>query len=666
MSVSREERLPRNSLGASAKDAVKERRLEEKGCGAKFPRVASGFDVADGGIDRQVAKSFTLDDIDAFIEEAEEVAAKAQGSHEGRIPDDSQLLHENLRTLKEGSKRKKEKDSQFFHQAVSERLARFWDSCRGDCTIGCLGGLVGDILMICELSPSCRPGPIAGKPGKKGLFPLPASGSPLYESREGKFLQAIVLSLNSMHGTADDGRAGPSSFRVVKRLHEILEGSCILGAKLPEISFGDLFLTKGVDYQGEEVRLARKLVWPSVEPSLPTQVGALDLRDFCEGGVLYYVNHFPEFLFPPQDQIIGRPPLVMVDADEWPVVAQGLLDRGICTLRRRSQLHHVGHQALLSGLFAVSKEEYQGPVELSRLIMNLKPLNVNCRSLEGDTCTLPSVTQLASVSLDDDEILVTSSEDLRCYFYLFSVPEAWVPFLGFGRVAPSCVVPEGSGDEDWFLCARVLPMGFLNSVGIAQHIHRNVVRRCVGSLAPPVGGEHELRRDRFFSSSPDLYRVYLDNFDQLCKVDRHLYDTLVGTPSELAKAVREAYDAGGLPRNPKKTVMQQSGAEVQGAWLDGDRGTLCAKPAKIAKYVRLALELLQRGTASQKELQIVGGGLVYISMFKRPLLGSLNQIWRTIVALDDLPKGARRPLPREVIGRAHVVHWPGPTGFLQS
>lgn len=31
--------------------------------------------------------------------------------------------------------------------------------------------------------------------------------------------------------------------------------------------------------------------------------------------------------------------------------------------------------------------------------------------------------------------------------------------------------------------------------------------------------------------------------------------------------------------------------------------------------------------ASQKELQVVCGGLVYAAMFKRPLLGALNQVW---------------------------------------
>ena len=76
---------------------------------------------------------------------------------------------------------------------------------------------------------------------------------------------------------------------------------------------------------------------------------------------------------------------------------------------------------------------------------------------------------------------------------------------------------------------------------------------------------------------------------------------------------------------------------------------MSAKPSKISRYVKLALELVGRGVASQKELQVVGGGMVYIAMFKRPLLGALNHLWRAIVALEGLPRDRQYPLPREAM-----------------
>ena len=100
--------------------------------------------------------------------------------------------------------------------------------------------------------------------------------------------------------------------------------------------------------------------------------------------------------------------------------------------------------------------------------------------------------------------------------------------------------------------------------------------------------------------------------------------------SEAAAALHKAYEDANLPGHPKKSVQQALQAEVQGAWVDGQKGVMCAKPSKICKYVRLALEVIKRGKASQRELQVVGGVLSfsdYISMFKRPLMSGLNFIW---------------------------------------
>ena len=62
-------------------------------------------------------------------------------------------------------------------------------------------------------------------------------------------------------------------------------------------------------------------------------------------------------------------------------------------------------------------------------------------------------------------------------------------------------------------------MGYLNSVGVAQHIHRGVITRALGSLSGLGKSAQEIRRDRVFSACSNLFRVYLDNFDQVQKLD---------------------------------------------------------------------------------------------------------------------------------------------------
>lgn len=74
-----------------------------------------------------------------------------------------------------------------------------------------------------------------------------------------------------------------------------------------------------------------------------------------------------------------------------------------------------------------------------------------------------------------------------------------------------------------------------------------------------------------------------------------------------------------------------------------------AKPTRIAKYIKLALEIVERGFSLHRELQVVGDSLVSVAMFKRPLLSSLNQIWRMIVETDLLSPVKRVRVRREVL-----------------
>lgn len=50
--------------------------------------------------------------------------------------------------------------------------------------------------------------------------------------------------------------------------------------------------------------------------------------------------------------------------------------------------------------------------------MNLVPTNAICRNLVGDTATLPSVVGLSSIILEDNQLLLTSSEDIRCFLLI--------------------------------------------------------------------------------------------------------------------------------------------------------------------------------------------------------------------------------------------------------
>ena len=564
--------------------------------------------------ERHGRESFTTLEVDQLIEESARLAFGVEGRTDQATLSASQL-------------------TPTFHKQVQSKIRQFFKANSSEVRLGQLGNLLNEPLDLCVNDANCRPKSIAGS---MDIFPLPAARSHEWLPEADEFLQPLLKALNNLSGheetTPEAGNK--TACRVVKRLAGAIKRSGVLQESLPDLDFQEL--------------LARPLKWKSLEPALPAEVGKLDIRNFVDAGTLHFIDNFESYLLPESDQIIGKPPRVMVAPENWHEVAHGLIWHGICEPMRASEVHHFGEDILLNGMFAVSKQEFSQGVEICRLIMNLKPLNQVSKGLHGDTCALPTVTNLGGIYLAEDEVLTTSSEDIRCFFYLFRVPKAWRRYMAFGCELPRELIPENFNGERAFLTSMVLPMGYLNSVSIAQGIHRGVVRRSLSSLKPPVGGEQELRRDRVFTSSSSLFRMYLDNFDFLKKVDKRLASLIEGSPSEEILQLREAYLEEGLPRHPKKSVENQYKAEVQGTLVDDHQGIVMAKGSKVAKYVKLALEVLAHGSVSQRELQVIGGGFVYIAMFRRPLLSGLNQVWRMITEMGDQQMFRRCLLKKEV------------------
>ena len=103
---------------------------------------------------------------------------------------------------------------------------------------------------------------------------------------------------------------------------------------------------------------------------------------------------------------------------------------------------HVQGEPVLSGLFGVTKNEWDGPFEVLRLIMDLRPLNAICQAVSGDADTLPLVSQLTQLELVLTDDLVVSSEDLKAMFYCFELDRSWFSLLGFNKVIPASLKPS--------------------------------------------------------------------------------------------------------------------------------------------------------------------------------------------------------------------------------
>eukprot|EP00435_Cladocopium_sp_Y103_P065549 s527_g27.t1 len=479
---------------------------------------------------------------------------------------------------------------------------------------------------------------------KDDIFPLPTS------QKSTSTLKGTISALNDLAGFAPaPGVVNPpdSSEVIQKGLSRLVDRFDVWETPKPQMSFKQLFTSKTIDYSGEEVKVAQRLKWSRVQASLPDGVGCLPLEDFCRLGTLHVIQNFEEHLLPPDAIQVPKPPAVMVEPDSWEEICLGLTSKNICEIWPLEDIYHHNGTPLLNGLFAVGKGEYINGEETQRLIMNLTPVNSISRNLSGDVGTLPGLSGFSGFLLEDGQVALLSSEDIRCFFYLFAIPQEWKRYMAFSKVVPPNAVPECYKGRTCVLVSRVLPMGYVNSVSIAQHIHRNIVRWSAASLEPPVGREQELRKDQGMSTSSSLFRIYLDNFDQVERVDKATAEAIKGTPSAQVMKLRQDYSSLGLPRHPKKAVERQYKAEVQGAIFDGKLGFAMPKPDKVWQYALLAAELLEKKKATLKELQIVCGGFVYMCMFRRPLLCSLNEVWSFMQRFG--PEGVRKQLPDQVV-----------------
>ena len=87
-------------------------------------------------------------------------------------------------------------------------------------------------------------------------------------------------------------------------------------------------------------------------------------------------------------------------------------------------------------------------------------------------------------------------------------------------------------------------MGFLNSVGIAQHVHRTLVLRFQQHNSSRNTERCEIRKDRVLPDGQTVWRVYLDNYDLLEKYPRETLLEKSGEEAPEILALRSTWPGG--------------------------------------------------------------------------------------------------------------------------
>jgi len=436
-------------------------------------------------------------------------------------------------------------------------------------------------------------------------------------------------------------------------------------ATLPGKDWGAILQGKRVGYDGEVVSKAVDLTMEQVLPALPPKniggsIAALDLAS----GEMRNLLANPLLNIKPREEWPTELPRarMRIAKDEWMLLGPELVKRKLMKPVHRDELVYHNGKALLNGIFGVSKgktvkSESRGcDVDILRLIINLVPSNELQWPIGGDVDTLPHFGQWSGLELLDDEVLVWNSEDIQCAFYVFQLPDEWLPWFALDYPLPGHLVGL-SGDEPYHLAACVVPMGWLSAVGVCQAFLRKLVQEA------GVPGSKELRKDRALPIEVcqrvlRFHQEYIDNYDggkvrkrDSIPKDKANHDVFSDQWQEM---VVNGYRAWGVPRAADKSTEGFHGATLGGC-IDGDRGWIALGTVKSMELAEATFYILKQDPPTRKDVSMVSGRWVFVFQFRRTMMVILMEVfdvvnlkvvaWKRVPALAEEMMMAMAMLP---------------------
>ena len=411
---------------------------------------------------------------------------------------------------------------------------------------------------------------------------------------------------------------------------------------------------KLVGYGGEEIARCLELTLDQVLPSLPLKEhgGSIEAADWVGHRARRFLLNPKLVLKKESDVVLPRMPgkIHIKDSDKVRI-AQELIDRNICEWIDLDKVYRVGNTPVLNGLFGVQKPTKLGDGRaILRLIMNLTGSNSTQEQLEGTTSSLPSITAWQSIFLDSGESLSLHQSDMSSAFYLFRLPRVWLPYLAFAVLVSGAEIGRDPRKQ-FALACKVLPMGWLSSVGIMQEISENVLKRrnihIGGQVAKQKPLPHWFNEMLEVSNSLDKswWHVYLDNFacgERVGSAD------IASCAAECHLIAEKAWSHAGIVSSAKKKVSGAERITELGAEIDGQQGSLGASSERLLSVVQATLWWLNQKVLNRKHLQILAGRWVFILQFRRPAMVSLDWVWKAIAGKGRWSEKLKHEVQKEL------------------
>ena len=484
------------------------------------------------------------------------------------------------------------------------------------------------------------------------------------------WVYVMVCALNRLAGKRARPEAGRWTLlerRAVASLDDAVQRRSNFNVAYPtsEVGWQKDMGSRRVGYGGEEQSICHELTWDQVAPALPPRA-----HGGCVDCLLWVCPRTREFLLHPEwlikdDKDIELPKLpgkVHVKKGDLMKIAEELVVRNVCDWVPLNKVQKVKGTPVLNGLFGVTKHavlEDGRPV--LRLIMNLTGSNSTQHQLEGGCMGLPNITSWQSLVICPGEEVKIHQSDMSSAFYLFRLPAQWKPYLAFNVLAQGEDI-GGQVGVCYALCCSVIPMGWLNSVGIMQEASENLLLH--QGLCP----SQQIARGRDIppwlndvletakSEGRSWWHVYLDNYAG----GERVRQGGPGFDSQLCHDLAErAWAQAGVISSDKKRVSGADTAVELGAEVNGSSKTLGVSTEKLVKVIQSTWWMLCQSYLSRKHVQILAGRWVFILQFRRPGMSFLQQTWKFISSSGAITSSLRCAVKAEFLAlvcMAPVLH----------
>ncbi|CAE7489091.1 unnamed protein product [Symbiodinium natans] len=301
------------------------------------------------------------------------------------------------------------------------------------------------------------------------------------ECRDGRFEPRVVhRSMEDMRSFADRLLGEVVSFSTPELLRDTL---CCEGKRGDLQSLLELLScsTSSYDDVGPQVSPEAGVALPVVAErvAVPAEAGLVDPADWLEPDRAAVFENLDRLRLP--EELWGEKVVAChrVPLDQEEAVIRKLLETNMVTLVPEGELPRDGQGDIrVGGLFSVRKNDVE-----DRLIYDRRPENATMPRLRW--AELPNGACYCRLLLKPHEYVRGSGDDLRNFYYMLRLPEAWIRFNSVGRrVSKELLVERGLDPSIAHrACFRVLGMGDVNGCAIAQATHESILRRA-GLLEP--------------------------------------------------------------------------------------------------------------------------------------------------------------------------------------